>query len=102
MNEKTEKRPTVTVNCAVPNGLTIALHQVHEGFMGQQIRALQGDVVTLKHGPNEGVDKAWFEAWLEENPNLSVVANGMVFAVDGKPGEEQDRQDPPERPDPAA
>jgi hypothetical protein len=51
MNEK--RRPTVNVSCSVPNGLQIALHQIHKGFMGQETRVPLGDMVTLKQGKLE-------------------------------------------------
>ncbi len=81
-NEK--KRPTVTVSCSVPNGLQIALHQIHKGFIGQETRVPLGDMVTLKQGDNSGIDKEFYELWLEENSSLSVVQNGMIAARDEK------------------
>ena len=75
---------TVNVRCSVTNGLQVALHQVHKGFMGQETRVPIGDIVTLKQGDNPGIDKKFFEAWLEENSELSVVKSGMVTAEDEK------------------
>lgn len=80
-----KKRPTVTVTCSVVNGVQIALHQIHEGFMGQQTRVPIGDIVKLKQGDNPGIDKEFYTLWLAENPELSIVKNGQITARDEDP-----------------
>lgn len=37
-----------------------------------------GQGYELKQGDTEGVDKEWFEGWLEENRALSLVKNGSI------------------------
>lgn len=75
-----QKRPTVIVNCSVPNGVQLRLHgpAVHEH--APQLPA--GEGVMLRAGQNPGIDKEWFEAWLDENRNLSLVTEGLITAVD--------------------
>jgi hypothetical protein len=80
-----KKGPTVTVSCSVQNGVQIALHQIHKGFMGQETRVPMGDIVTLKQGDNPGIDKEFYELWLAENSQLSIVQNGMITAREEKP-----------------
>jgi hypothetical protein len=84
-HQQEKKRPTVNVTCSIPNGLRISLHQVHKGLMGAESRVPLGDIVELKAGANPGIDKEWFDAWLEENKNLSVVTSGQVTAADEEP-----------------
>jgi hypothetical protein len=84
-HQQEKKRPTVNVTCSIPNGLRISLHQVHEGLMGAKSQVPIGDIVELKGGANPGIDKEWFDAWLEENKNLSVVTSGQVTAADEEP-----------------
>ncbi len=91
--DEQKKRPTVTVSCAVASGVQIALHQIHKGFMGQETRVPIGDIVTLKQGDNPGIDKEFYELWLGENSQLSIVQNGMITAREEKP-----KEDPPAGP----
>lgn len=87
MSDEQEKRPTVCVTCGIPNGLQIALHQVHEGFVGQKTRVPIGDIITLQGGDNPGIDREWFGMWLEENSQLSLVTGGQISWRDEKPAE---------------
>lgn len=78
-----QKRPTVIVNCAVPNGVQLRRHSpaVHQ-FAPQMP---DGEGVMLKAGQNPGVDKEWFDGWREENQNLSLVTGGLITAIDEDP-----------------
>lgn len=83
MDDKNRKKPpTVCVTCTVPNGVQIALHQVHEGFMGQKTHVPIGDIITLQQGDNPGIDRQWFELWLKENQQLSLVTGEQITAKD--------------------
>lgn len=97
LEQPNEKRKTVTVNCAHPNGLQLKLHREHhhEKSMGPKIPDPEKGIVTLAPGLNEGVDKAFVDAWLEENKGSDLVKNGTISVVDeqkqhagGKPGED--------------
>lgn len=77
-----DRRKTVNVTCSVQNGVQMRLHQVHEGLMGSKMSVPIGDLVVLKSGGNPGVDKEFFDAWLEENKTLSIVTAGMVTATE--------------------
>lgn len=90
--EGDEKRPTVTVTCAVPNGITMRMHSIGEGKPWQL-----GHTEVLKPGPNPGLDKEFVEAWLEENKNLSVVVSKMIVAADEPDQEEEPATESAER-----
>lgn len=71
-----KKRRTVNVMCAVPNGLQIRRHTAAAHPFAPQLPT--GEGYMLQAGNNPGVDREWFEAWLDENKNLSVVQSGQV------------------------
>jgi hypothetical protein len=108
-NEKTAE--FVTVACKVPNGLRLRLHTMEETteqVMGGGSRKVKvarhtGDVVVINgnsHPQNaapraqivDGLDngyaltpnvpKAFWGQWLEQNKNIDMVRNGLVFAHD--------------------
>lgn len=70
---------TVCVTCAVPTGLQIALHQIHDEKVDHNSN------ITLKQGDNPGIDRAWFGCWLDENHELSLVTGGQITWRDEKP-----------------
>lgn len=82
-----KKRPTVSVMCGVPNGLQIRTHSPATHPFAPQLPT--GEGVVLQGGNNPGIDKEWFDAWLKENENSSVVQNGLVVASD-EPDEEDE------------
>lgn len=78
-----EKRPTVIVNCSVPNGVQLRRHTPAVHPFAPQMP--DGEGVKLKAGQNPGIDKEWFDGWLEENKNLSLVTDGLITAIDEDP-----------------
>jgi hypothetical protein len=90
-----ERRKTVNVACGVTGGVQMRLHQIHEGFMGSKMSVPIGDLVELKAGGNPGIDKQFFEAWLEENKNLSIVTAGLVTATDEEQAETEEVTEEP-------
>lgn len=94
MNDTTKKpRPTVNVICGVRQGVLMRVVKPDN-----EIDAEWPSRVELKEGSNPGVDKAFFAAWLAENPSLSIVQNGMINAVPEKtpePTPEVEQQEGP-------
>lgn len=78
------RRPTVCVTCAVPTGLQIALHRIHD-----EPGVDHNKNITLQAGDNPGIDRGWFGCWLQENSELSVVTGGQLTWRDEKPSEPQ-------------
>lgn len=78
-----EKRATVIVNCSVPNGVQLRRHVPAVHPFAPQMP--DGEGVKLKAGQNPGIDKEWFDGWLDENKNLSLVTDGLITAIDEDP-----------------
>jgi hypothetical protein len=74
--DRQERRKTVIVTCSVPNGVQIRRHT--PGLDDRAPMMPSGHGYELKQGDTEGVDKEWFDGWLEENKNLSLVTNGQI------------------------
>jgi len=66
---------TVTVGCKLPNGIVL-----HLGEKEQLINGSNSSVVIGGHGITEGVDKEFFDAWVEKNASLKFVKEGLIFA----------------------
>jgi hypothetical protein len=75
------RRKTVNVECSVPNGIVMQLHNLPQ-VKSAGMEFMVGDRVTLKGGGNPGVDKEFFDFWMEENKNLSVVEAGLITSTD--------------------
>lgn len=73
------RRSAVCVTCAVPNGLQIMLHQIHDADVDHNSR------VMLKPGDNPEIDREWFGCWLQENSELSLVTGGQIAWRDDQP-----------------
>lgn len=88
MTEETKKarRPTVNVVCGVKQGVLMRVVKPES-----ETEAEWPSRVDLKEGSNPGVDKAFWAAWLAENPSLSIVANRMIYSLPEK--------DPPAEPE---
>lgn len=88
-----ERRPTVNVICGVRQGVLMRVVKPDS-----ETDAAWPHRVALKEGSNPGIDKAFFAAWLAENPSLSIVTNGMINAVPEKapePEPEVEQQEGP-------
>lgn len=66
---------TVTVGCKLPHGLIMEL-----GEKKITINGLNTSKIIGGHGITENVDKAFFDAWMEKNKELSFVKGGFLFA----------------------
>lgn len=77
-----EKRPTVTVTNGTGRELQLRRHSPAAHQFAPQLPT--GEGLMLKIGGSTGVDKEWFDGWLEENRNSSLVTSGMVVAFDEK------------------
>lgn len=98
---------TVTVACKMPTGLRLTLFKaraekfpVAGGMMIEEtISRPAGDPVVLHgnrvpfgerakvpvvggYGLNHGISKDFWDAWVEQNKNLDIVRNRIVFAYD--------------------
>lgn len=97
----------VTVACKLPHGLVLRLFRMEEeaelvmggGTRMRKVARPTGEQVVL-HGNavpfgtipmhriiggyalTEGVDKDFFDAWLEQNKSAAYVRNGLVFAYE--------------------
>lgn len=65
------KRPTVAVTCGVRQGLKL-----------QTFDPKRPEVIILKPGLNPGIDKGYYETWLTENSQASVLP--LLSHVDEK------------------
>lgn len=77
-----EKRPTVTVTNGTGRELQLRRHSPAAHQFAPQLPT--GEGIVLKSGGNTGVDKEWFDGWLEENKNSSLVTSGLIGAIDEK------------------
>lgn len=66
-----DRRKTVTVTCAIPNGMRLTLR-------GDDPAKKQE--IILGHGSNAGVDAEYWNAWLEENREYAPVVSGHISA----------------------
>lgn len=66
-----DRRKTVTVTCAIPNGLRLTLR-------GDDPARKQE--IVLGHGSNAGVDAEFWNRWLEENRGYAPVVSGHISA----------------------
>jgi hypothetical protein len=93
MVEQKKRRPTVNVICGVKQGVLMRVVKPDN-----ELDADWPWRVSLKEGSNPGIDKAFYAAWLAENPSLSIVTNGMINAVPEKTPPEQPEVEQPEGP----
>lgn len=100
-------RNTVTVACKIPCGLVLRLHRIVErefptpggGFHKEKLAEQYGDVIRINgysapagglpyHGEQviggyaltTGVDRDYFAKWMEQNKDLDLVKNHLIFA----------------------
>jgi hypothetical protein len=104
-----EKTSTVTVACRHSNGVVLQLYEPYTDLYGYSVMRQVGASVTLKgpgsiseggggvaqHGEstfhNEGVDAAFFEAWLKQNEKNALVVDGMISLVKDEERAEPER-----------
>lgn len=86
--EDQNKRPTVNVTCSVPTGVQLRRHSPAAHEHAPQLPTGEGYV--LKQGSNPGVDKEWFDGWMKENENSSLVQSGVITAIDEKDDQNED------------
>lgn len=86
------KRPTVTVLCSLPQGIVLNNHLGRDGKPSSVANMGPGGPIEVK-GSVEGVDKAFWDAWAENNKDL--VDRGLVSAIPTEEIErnEQEQQD---------
>lgn len=72
--------PTVTINCAIPNGVTLRSFAQRQGLLGISESVFAGSV-TLKHGVTPGVDSEFWDAWLAQNADNSIVTSDSISLV---------------------
>lgn len=95
---------TCTVGCKIPNGLQLQLYKMVDGFepspqgarpvkVGQKVgepvslngfsQPLTGEPVSHQiiggFGLTHGVSVEFMEAWFEQNKDLDMVKNGLIF-----------------------
>jgi len=99
-------RDVVTVGCKIPNGLTLKLYVLEDGFepvFGGGSRPVKiarqvGDPIQINgsarapgsdpdakrviggYGLTNNVPKEAFEQWMRDNKDLTMVRNGLIFA----------------------
>lgn len=89
----------VTVFCGHRGGLQLRLHKPHHADNPRMLQPDPEQLVVLNHGANPNIDRAFIEAWREENAGgdlvkLVTIAE-QVEVEGGKPGEDHvtDRPD---------
>ena len=65
----------VSVGCKLPHGLILEMGDERVTVKGANDSTLIGG-----HGITEGVDKDFFDAWLDKNKGLDFVKKGLIFA----------------------
>lgn len=77
---------TVTVACALPNGLILdfkgAVPKKFESFLGKpavRIRGRNSNLDRKGYGLTPNVDAEFMEAWLALNADMEIVKNGFIF-----------------------
>lgn len=65
----------VTVGCKLPHGLVLEV-----GSTSVTLNGANSSNIIGGYGLTEGVDKAFFDAWMEKNEHLPFVRNQLVFA----------------------
>lgn len=93
-----KKRRTVTVVLAGTRPIAIRQHDAAVHPFSPRLPNGSDVGMTLQPGANHGVDKEWFDKWLDDNKNLSLVANQAITAVDDpeeddKPAEEESKEE---------
>ena len=66
---------TVTVGCKLPHGLVLELGEKSVVLNGANSSNIIGG-----YGLTEGVDAAFFDAWMEKHEAMPFVRNQLVFA----------------------
>lgn len=67
---------TVSVGCKLPGGLLL------EKPNGDKVRLRGSNTSNVigGYGITEGIDEAWFTAWLKDNARFEPVSAGLIFA----------------------
>ena len=66
---------TVTVGCKLPNGLVLEF-----GGKSVEVNGANSSVIIGGYGLTEGVDAAFFDAWMEAHEAMPFVRNQLIFA----------------------
>lgn len=66
---------TVTVGCKLPNGLVLEF-----GGKSVEVNGANSSIIIGGYGLTEGVDAAFFEAWMEAHEAMPFVRNQLIFA----------------------
>ena len=74
---------TVTVNCGLPNGLTLRRFEMVDGPLGIK-EAKFVDQITVGKGLTTGIDAAFYADWLAQNGDNEAVTGGHVSATEEK------------------
>lgn len=72
-----QKKPRVRVTCSLPQGLVLNNHLDKDGKSTSAANWGPGTPIEVRG--SQTVDKAFYDAWAEHNPDL--VARGVVSAV---------------------
>jgi len=84
-----QKRPTVTVTCALAQGIVLNNHLGRDGK--PSMAANMGPVGPIEvRGSAEGVDKAFWDAWAANNKDL--VDRGIVSAIPTEEIQQNERE----------
>lgn len=81
-----EKPKTVTVHCAIANGMTLSFMGAPASHTEVEGLTIPTDVhknftIKLGHGPNHGIDADAWDRWVRENENYSAYVSGHIFAT---------------------
>ena len=70
-----ETTNAVTVGCKLPHGLVLEV-----GGVEVKINGVNASLIVGGYGLTEGVDAAFFDAWMSANKHAAVVKNELIFA----------------------
>lgn len=80
----------VRVTCSVPNGVELRLFEPREEPLGVTTMVQTGETARLLGPTADGpghtdVDKAFYDKWLEQNPDSPLLARGLIRVEEEKP-----------------
>ena len=78
---------TVTVHCGLASGLRLTVTNPKDVTTAAH--------VTVHEGTNPGVDKAFWDQWVDENADYGPFKNGLLSGVDDEDEEPEDDPDEP-------
>ncbi len=72
---------TVTLHCSHPNGVLLRLFEMRDDGLGFPYAHLV-ESLTVQNGVTHGVDADFFNKWIAQNADNSLVTSGAIHAAE--------------------